>query len=212
MTVVAQRTPVDEEARLNAARASFALAQRHQAGDREAFADIYRIHYPAVLRYMEKRVQKRHLAEDLAQDVFVKALRRLGTFEWRERPIAAWLMTIARNRIADYWKSAGYHLEVLSDTAMDGAASPGGGLMEPTLADDPETTAITTLVREQLFALMHELTAGQAEVLVLRFFDGMSVAEAAAELGIHANACKALQYRAVRALAAAGGKSLAAAR
>ena len=70
---------------------------RARTGDREAFAHLYREHYAFVYRYLLCRTRDRHLAEDLTQEVFARALRGIGGFAWRGTDPVAWLTTIARN-------------------------------------------------------------------------------------------------------------------
>jgi hypothetical protein len=54
-----------------------------RAGDSEAFAALYNEHRVEVHTYISRRVHNADLADDLTQDVFVRALRRLSTFSWQ---------------------------------------------------------------------------------------------------------------------------------
>src|SRR5262245_61291908 len=83
----------------------------HRAGERlqvEAaqkdpgqFAALYEAHFHVVYAYLARRVTDRSEVEDLTSEVFRKALDSLGRFEWRGAPIAAWLLRIAANTLAD---------------------------------------------------------------------------------------------------------------
>jgi RNA polymerase sigma-70 factor, ECF subfamily len=202
VTVVSQARPVDDpEAELSKARASFALVARIQAGDKAAFAELYQQHFDDVFRFIYYRFgggrRYRHLAEDFTQEVFLRALRGIDRFEWNGRPVIAWLVTIARNLTNDHWKSARYRLETLTG---DGAI---GDPNEPDTAGqhNPEDAVLDFLQGRDLLAVLLQLNDEQQEVLILRFWRGLTVAETAAAMRKNDGAIKALQYRAVRSMA-----------
>jgi RNA polymerase sigma-70 factor (ECF subfamily) len=86
--------------------------ERAQAGDGEAFAQLYTAYSDTVYRYVYYRVGGKPTAEDLTSEVFARAFQRLDTFAWRGRDFGAWLVTIARNLVADHFASARFKLEV----------------------------------------------------------------------------------------------------
>nr|WP_284289584.1 sigma factor [Angustibacter aerolatus] len=106
-TAVAPATPT--RPRLERVRALVALAQ---AGDGEAFARLYERSVGPVYRYLLHRVGSPQVAEDLTSETFLRALRRIDTFTWTGRDVAAWFVTIARNLVMDHVKSSRYRLEV----------------------------------------------------------------------------------------------------
>jgi RNA polymerase sigma-70 factor (ECF subfamily) len=171
------------------------LVQRAQAGDAEAFGQIYDRYSDTVFRYIYFRVSTRTLAEDLAQETFLRALRRIGSFTWQGRDLGAWLVTIARNLVADHFKSGRYRLEVATAEVLD-ADSPDRGP-----EGSPETAVLDHLTNTTLLTAVKRLNPEQQECIVLRFLQGFSVAETAQTMGKNEGAIKALQYRAVRSLA-----------
>jgi RNA polymerase sigma-70 factor (ECF subfamily) len=72
-----------------------------------------------VFRFVYFRVGNRQLAEDLTSDTFLRALKRIGSFTWQGRDLGAWLVTIARNLVADHFKSGRYRLEVTTGDVLD---------------------------------------------------------------------------------------------
>ena len=167
-----------------------------QQGDRQAFADLYRLYHPIVLRFVTRRTPGRpQLAEDIAADVFVRALRNIGSITWQGRDPGAWLITIARNMVLDHYKSSRARLEFPTDdlAAMDRADRNPEGDPAAAVADHDRNLTVWAAVRQ--------LRPGQQECIRLRFLDGLSVAETAAAMGRDVGAVKALQYRAVRQLA-----------
>jgi RNA polymerase sigma-70 factor (ECF subfamily) len=171
------------------------LVERAQAGDAEAFGQIYDRYCDTVFRYIYFRVSTRTLAEDLAQETFLRALRRIGSFTWQGRDLGAWLVTIARNLVADHFKSGRYRLEVATAEVLD-ADSPDRGP-----EGSPETAVLDHLTNTTLLTAVKRLNPEQQECIVLRFLQGFSVAETAQTMGKNEGAIKALQYRAVRSLA-----------
>ncbi len=62
-----------------------------------AFGQIYEQYVDVLYRYIYVRVGSAPLAEDLTSETFLRALRRLDSFSWQGKDIAAWFVTIARN-------------------------------------------------------------------------------------------------------------------
>jgi RNA polymerase sigma-70 factor (ECF subfamily) len=195
--VPAQASPVDElvDGPVGEQVQVWALVQRAQAGDRDAFGAIYERYRETVFRFVYFRVSSRQLAEDLTSDTFLKALRRIDSFTWQGRDFGAWLVTIARNLVHDHYKSGRYRLEVTTGDVLDADREEGG----PEGA--PETAVVDHLTNLTLLDAVQQLNPEQQECIVLRFFDGFSVGETAVAMGKNVGAIKALQYRAVRALA-----------
>jgi RNA polymerase sigma-70 factor (ECF subfamily) len=169
------------------------LVSRAQAGEADAFGLLYDRYLELVYRYIYYRVGSVALAEDLASETFLRALRRIDSFSWQGRDFAAWLVTIARNLITDHFKSSRYRLEITTADILDAAP--------PATADSPENQVLDALTNETLLEAVRQLNPEQQECIVLRFLQGLSVSETALVMGKNDGAIKALQYRAVRALA-----------
>jgi RNA polymerase sigma-70 factor, ECF subfamily len=173
------------------------LVARAQAGDAEAFGAIYDRYFEPVYRYVDHRVRgDRGAVEDLTAEVFVRALRGIRGFTWQGRDLVAWLYRIAHNVVADHFKSGRSRLERVY-------AHPHDLVDELLDADgDPAVAVERHLTNLALLAEVQRLAPNQSEVVVLRFLLGLTVAETAEVLGLSTGATKALQYRALRALAA----------
>lgn len=179
----------------DAAAEVWALIERAQAGDAEAFGLIYDRYVDTVFRFVYFRVGNRQLAEDLTADTFLRALKRIGSFTWQGRDLGAWLVTIARNLVADHFKSGRYRLEITMSDVLDADREDRG------LEGSPEAAVVDHITNVELLAAVKQLNPEQQECIVLRFLQGFSVAETAQAMGKNEGAIKALQYRAVRALA-----------
>ena len=168
-----------------------ALVELAQRGDAEAFGMLYERYVDLVYRYVYVRVGSSHLAEDLTSETFVRALRRMDSFSWQGRDIAAWFITIARNLITDNAKSARFRMEVSTADMLDADRRADAA---------PEEEVLQRLRDSRLLEAVQNLKPEQAECVVLRFLQGLTLAETAKVLGKSEGAVKQLQLRAVRAL------------
>ena len=145
----------------------------------------------AVYRYLYYRVGSHALAEDLTSETFLRALRRIDSFTWQGKDIGAWFITIARNLVTDHFKSSRFKLEVTTGDMLDADRADDG--IEEEVLDRLQNAALMDAVKE--------LKPEQQECIVLRFLQGLSVAETAEVMSRSDGAVKQLQLRAVRALA-----------
>jgi RNA polymerase sigma-70 factor (ECF subfamily) len=171
---------------------SLGLVQRAQAGDAEAFGELYDKYVDQVYRYIAYRVAGTQLAEDLTSETFLRALRRISSFTWQGRDVGAWFVTIARNLIADHYKSGRYRLELTTEDVSISSAAP--------VQAGPENEVLEAMQNKVLLEAVKQLGAEQQECIVLRFLQGLSVSETAQVMGKNDGAIKALQYRAIRTL------------
>lgn len=79
------------------------LVQAAQQGDADAFAALVERHHRSVRACLVARMHDPHEAEDLAQEVFVTAFRKIGDFD-PARPMAPWLRSIALNLLRNHWR------------------------------------------------------------------------------------------------------------
>ena len=145
----------------------------------------------SVFRFLYYRVGSTTLAEDLTAETFFRALRSMNSFRWQGKDFGAWLMTIARNLAADHFKAGRTRLEQTTEDmhALDSTT------------DGPEGEVLASLTNEALVAALADLPTEQRDCLVMRFLEGLSIAETADILGRSAGAVKQLQLRGVRNLA-----------
>ena len=168
-----------------------ALVDLARGGDSEAFGQLYDHYNTSVYRFIYYRVGSVALAEDIAAETFFRALRSMSSFRWQGKDFGAWLMTIARNLTADHYKSGRTRLEY---TTEDMSAHDSS-------TDGPESTVLAALTNDALLAALGELPSEQQECLIMRFLQGLSIAETAKILGRSDGAVKQLQLRGVRNLA-----------
>ena len=164
------------------------LVDQAREGRREAFGRLYEEYAGRIFRYIYARTGQTEPAEDLTQEVFLRAFTHISAYQRAGTPFFAWLARIARNLVVDHYRrSAVRKMAPLPDDLQ----SPVG---------DPVNLAETHLEAARLFEAMKGLTRAQREALSLRFAAGLSVTETAAAMGRSEGAVKALQHAAVARL------------
>lgn len=142
---------------------------------RPAWAEMVRLHMPAVMAVCLARTRNLHDAEDLAQNVFLKAMEKLPTLRDAQRQ-RAWLFQIARNICADHHRR-NRHLDSLPHEL------PARGN-----STDPRV--------ERLLVMLSRLPEEDRETISLYHLDGRNCRQIAADLGISESA---VRQRLVRA-------------
>jgi RNA polymerase sigma-70 factor (ECF subfamily) len=166
------------------------LVVRSQRGDREAFRDLYRALYPAVSRYIRRRVASTADAEELVGQVFFRLLESLERIEPRRGTVLAYALSMARNAlIDDARRRAGLVPEEAAVAVPDAREGPLERLMGQEDA-------------ERVKAELASLPAETRELLMLRFGDGLRFAEVAQVMGLSEAAVRQRTSRAVRELRA----------
>ena len=161
------------------------LVQQAKLGEKEAFGRLYEKYLDRLYRYVFYRCdQRKELAEDLVQTVFIKAWEKIELFD--KGSFQAWLYTIARNTLIDHIRVQKVQ-EQLDENMMDEKKSI-------------EEQAHTTLQVDQVMQHLSLLTEEQQEVVLLRFVNELSYKEIAQALDKKEDAVRALQYRALKEL------------
>jgi RNA polymerase sigma-70 factor (ECF subfamily) len=162
------------------------LAEAARSLEEAAWAELYRRHARQVYAYVYYRLGDQHTAEDLTADVFVRALGSIKRYAYRGTPILAWLYRIAHHVTVD-------HLRDTSRRARHQANQPHD-------VPDRRDTLRALDDRSDILRAIRGLTADQQQVVILRFYQGMSNAEVSKVMGKPEGAVKALQARALRSL------------
>jgi RNA polymerase sigma-70 factor, ECF subfamily len=165
------------------------LWQRARDGDQAAIIELYKRCYAPVFKYVYFRVGDVERAEDITAEVFVRMVDHLSETSFEQRPLLAWLYTIAHNLIIDAHRSHPDITEVAWDEEQD------IGNTELT-----EKIVEFRLNQQELARALQELTEDQRTVIIHKFIARRSTAETAALLGKDEGSIKSLQFRALRAL------------
>jgi RNA polymerase sigma-70 factor, ECF subfamily len=160
-----------------------------KGGDADAFGQLYEAYLDKIYRYIYFRVTDEQTAEDLISQVFTKAWENLNRYQPSGRPFIAWLYTIAHNTVIDHYRTRKDTVPIENTLSL---ASD---------APSPHEQVELHFEADNLRAALHTLTPEQQQVVVLKFIAGMSTDEIAGQLRKSAGAIRALQMRALQALA-----------
>ena len=158
--------------------------------DRE-FSDLYRAHLRDVYSYAYYRIGNHHDAEDLTEQTFLQAYRHFerAQREAEGRPLRPWLIRIAHNLAANYYR--------------DRSRKPQAMIEDASVLSAPHDTESLVEGREELERIIQgvrELPDDRREALIMRFALGMDNREIARALGRTDGATKVLLHRATRQL------------
>lgn len=167
----------------------FATLDRASQADPKALAALYDQYVNKIYAYIYHRVGQAELAEDLTGQVFMRMLEAVRSGRPWKTSFSGWLYRIAHNLVIDHYRRRSRATFVDIEDA------------DPISTDlEPFHAIQERLDRERVQVALNRLTDEQAEVITLRFLEGLSIAEVASIMDKTEGAIKALQYRAVLAL------------
>ncbi len=151
-----------------------------------AFNKLYEYYLPIMFRYIVNRVANKDIAEDLTSQTFLKALKKLNSFD-NSRSFGAWLYTIAHNNIIDFYrKSKEYQINV--EVLQNFLSSD----------DSPEKKAEKAELTKNVIEVLKQLPPAYQEVLTLRFLEEKGNEEIAEILGCTTNNVNVKIHRALK--------------
>ena len=167
---------------------------RARAGDGEGFRTLVERHSRAVFRLAYRMTANEQDAEDVVQDTFLHAFRRLDQYDDRAR-FSTWLHRIAANRAYDLLRARRRRDEEPWPDGTPGSETPADF---PASDPAPDRLVMSGELRRRVTVAMSRMSAQEKAAFVLRHFEGMSIAEVGAALDLEASAAKQSVLRAVR--------------
>ena len=186
----------DSTARVTAgAPSDVDLVRAYRAGDIHAFEELHRRYVGSIFRLVRRKLGDALLAEDIAQETFLKALRMLDRVD-DDFNFGGWVHTVARNLCFDELRRRQRDLRV----EEGGSEEEGAGLLEslPSTARgfDPIQVQESNELRRQIWTVSQRLPEKYRLVLTLRELQGLSYRRIAGILKMSESAVETLLYRA----------------
>ena len=164
------------------------LMLAYAGGDAGAFETLYARHKGPLYRFVLRSVKVRGEAEDLFQEIWIRAIEARARYEPRAK-FSTWLYTIAHNRLVDHWRAKGLALVSLDDEERE-VAEP----VAPPSAE-PLANLEAARVAERLSAALAALPLVQREAFLMHQEGDLTAAEIAAATGTNEEAAKSrLRY------------------
>ena len=181
------------DAQLNDERS---YVEHAKAGDPEALGWLYERYFDRIYKYIYLKIGDATDAEDLTEQVFLKMIEAIHTFQWQGTTFAAWLYRIAHNQVVDTLRQRSRRPQTPLEPVAD---------VIPYEKDDPYQMAERSDAAAHLMEAIENLTELQAQVVTMKFGLGLTNGEVAEILDRTEGAVKALQYSALQNL----GKAMA---
>lgn len=163
------------------------LVAAFKAGDIEALGALMERHKAAVYGYLLRLTARPDAAEDLFQEVWLKLVRKPGSYSEKEK-FKAWLFTVARNAAMDHFRresSRGAMFSAESNAPYgDADAAPGALETAVSPVPGPHEVLENKALGEKIGAALERLSADQREVFYLRHYSELSFKEIAELLGV----------------------------
>lgn len=163
------------------------LVLRAKERSPSAWAEIYDSSYRKLYRYCYARTGSDSIAAELASHVYLEALEGIDRYEYRGRPLLAWLYRIARNVVSDYLRKRQRESKALQEAAA---------LLD---RHQPDPASFVS-DQHDLSAALRELTDDQQQVIALRYYASCNTTEIAQAMARSERAVYSLEVRALAAL------------
>lgn len=160
------------------------LLEKAKNRDETALTEIYGLFFRKIYNFIFYRVSHKETAEDLAEEVFIKAFAKLSTVK-DDKSFEGWLYSIARNLVIDYYR------QKKTTVALED--------VENTLEYETNIVDVVNLDQQQkqLLKVLKELGAEQQVVIKLKFFEDLSNSEIAELLHKNEGTIRVIQHRAL---------------
>jgi len=162
------------------------LVKRAIRGDFAAFGELYGVYLDRIYRYVFYQVKDKMTAEDVTEEVFLKAWKAIKSCRGKERTFSSWLYRIAHNNVIDIFRSQQKKWTVDMETVAE--------LNQPSVEIEKE------LDHQEILNSLTDLPPNQRQVIILKFIEGLDNLEIERIIGKSQGAIRVLQTRALAKL------------
>jgi RNA polymerase sigma-70 factor (ECF subfamily) len=159
------------------------LIDKAADGNFEAYGQLYSIFLDRIYRYVFYQVKNKMTAEDITEEVFVKAWKAIRSCKGKSQTFSAWIYRIAHNHIINTLRNSQKCVSIDNENVID--------------IDDPKSEIETRLDQRELMDAVAELPENQKQVIILKFIEGMDNREIRQIIKKSEGAIRILQMRAL---------------
>lgn len=152
-------------------------------GNFKAFGEIYKIYLDRIYRYVFYQINDKMTAEDITEEVFLKAWKAIGTCKGKEKTFSSWLYRIAHNQ--------------LMNTLRDNNRITSLENQTPGKFADSKQEINTNIEYQELLKTISDLPKNQKQVIILKFIEGLDNREISKITGMREGAIRVSQMRAL---------------
>lgn len=156
--------------------------------DETAFSQLYEKYLPKIFAYVTRRIGNRHEAEDLTSNIFVRVLENMKNFNPKKSSFKTWIYMIATRMMIDYFRTQ-KNRRTESIEMAETVSDP---------EKNPHQQAQQNQQREKVISVMDKLADRHQQVLMLKYFSGLSTPELALALGVTENNASVVLHRALK--------------
>ena len=162
------------------------LVERAVCGDTEAFGRLYDIYADRIYRHIYYRTSNIKDAQDLTQEVFVRAWQGLPRYRRTKTPFAGWLFTISHNRIIDYYRTKKDYVYLNNEIIIEDHEK------------GPEKLIDEEFTQQEVRRVILQLPEDQQQVILMSFIEGFKYSEIAATLKKSEGNIRVIVHRALK--------------
>jgi RNA polymerase sigma-70 factor (ECF subfamily) len=134
---------------------------RNEVLSAAVFEGIFEVHYKRIYNFCAYRINNHHDTEDLVSTVFEKVIAKYGTYQPSDVPLEAWIITIAKNVVNDYFRRNKKRACIPLEFVNDAAASAAGG--------QPEEIVMTAEDNAALMRALNVLNEKERTIVAMKF-------------------------------------------
>lgn len=168
------------------------LVEKAAGGNFEAFGELYGVYLDRIYRYVFYQINNKMAAEDITEEVFLKAWKAIGSCKGKEKTFSSWLYRIAHNQMVNTLRGANKVTSLDKENSVD--------------ITDPKQDVAVNMEYQELLETMAGLPTNQRQVLILKFIEGLNNREIGKITGKSEGAIRITQMRALALLKKKLGK------
>ena len=172
--------------RLSSSAEMAKLVEKAAGGNFGAFGELYSIYLYRIYRYVFYQIKDRMTAEDITEEVFIKAWKAIGSCKGKEKTFSSWLYRIAHNHLINTLRCMKKFTSIEENNLIE--------------ITDPKQEIEANTEYQDLLEMITRLPKNQKQVVILKFIEGLDNREIGQIMGRNEGAIRVLQMRALSTL------------